>query len=76
MAACLAALVAEALALHGEMMLGHLLETATDFVTAANHPSGDCAFCLEPVVPAAAAGPAASPAYGVVKLGCYHCFHM
>ncbi|GAB4815582.1 hypothetical protein N2152v2_002628 [Parachlorella kessleri] len=78
LAACQQALHHEAASLRGEMMLGHLCETAIDLVTAANHPSGDCAFCLEPVS-AAGEGPAAgrhTPAFDVLKLGCYHCFHL
>lgn len=80
-AECLARLQGEAEALQGEMMLGHLCEEAIDFLTDANHPSGDCVFCLGPVGPAAGEAPAGhehalSPAYNVVKLDCFHCFHM
>ena len=79
-AECAALLAAEAAPLRGEMLLGHLCETALDFLTAANHPAGDCVFCLRPVGGAVAAaaggGGALSPAYDVLKLPCYHCFHL
>ena len=53
-------------ALPGEMVLGHLVEVATDLMTAANEPEGDCAFCLLRLD--------AAPA--VLRLDCYHCFHL
>lgn len=71
-ASCLASLQGEAQILQGELLLGHLCDLTTDFLTASNHPAGDCVFCLQPNILQPATG---SPAYRVVKLACYHSFH-
>jgi len=66
-AALLALLADEAAALGGEMVLGHLFETALDFLSAhdAPEPGAVCCFCMEP----------AAPAPACVRLPCFHCFH-
>jgi E3 ubiquitin-protein ligase RNF25 len=61
-----ASLRAEAGAMPGELVLGHLCETALDLLTELNAPEGSCAFCLDPLLPSP------SP---VLKLACFHCFH-
>lgn len=64
------ALSSEATALAGEMMLGHLCETARNLLTDMNSPEGDCVFCLEPM-----AEPGGYPGH-LQRLPCYHCFHL
>ena len=55
----------------GDPVLALLCETAFETLTDINHPDGDCAFCLTPVV-----GDPNDPAAPFMKLmGCYHCFH-
>ena len=66
-----AALRSEALSLRGELQLGHMVETATDLLAAANCPEGDCCFCLAPLAEAAAAGESGE----VLRLRCFHCYH-
>ena len=36
--------------LAGELQLGHLYELTLDLLSDANHPNGDCAFCLQPLL--------------------------
>lgn len=69
--------------LAGEMVLGHLCELALELMTAANHPSGTCAFCLEELISNSLATPslassstATNYAYSILKLPCFHCFHL
>jgi E3 ubiquitin-protein ligase RNF25 len=76
-------LQAEAENLVGEMVLGHLCELALDLLTEANHPNGNCIFCLEDVIGnqtitlASSNGSSSSaPSYQVLKLPCFHCFHI
>lgn len=73
-----AALAAEAACMAGELQLGHLCETAIELLTAANQPEGHCAFCLEPLLadhlPGGGGGGGAGSA--VLRLGCYHCYHL
>lgn len=47
-------LLQEATSMQGELCMGHLVQTAKDWLTAHNVPEGDCAFCLLPLVPVAA----------------------
>jgi hypothetical protein len=78
-AACIqlqAALQNEALNLVGEMILGHLCELALELITEANHPSGTCVFCLEDVVVNNNNDNTSWSAYHVLKLPCFHCFHI
>lgn len=56
----------EAAGLAGELSLGQLVETALELLSAANRPHGPCSFCLEPVA-------AGEP---VLRLACFHCYHM
>ena len=55
----------------GELMLGHLCETAKALLTDLNAPSGSCAICLEPLREAEGD----KPSVPVQKLPCYHCMH-
>lgn len=72
-----AALAAEAAALAGELSLGHLVETALDLLTEHNRPEGLCAFCLEPLPPPAnPAAPGQGQQHALLRLQCYHCFHL
>lgn len=66
-----ATLEREAACMAGEMMLGHLCETAKGLLTEFNRPEGSCAFCLEPLREQAD-DPANVP---IQKLPCYHCYH-
>ncbi len=68
--AVLDALCGEATALAGEMMLGHLCETARNLLTDMNSPEGDCVFCLEPL------SDPGGPSEQLQRLPCYHCFHL
>ncbi len=56
-------------ALAGEMILGHLCETAIDYLTEVNCPDGACIFCLEDL------SEAATSSTPVFMLPCYHTFH-
>lgn len=62
----------EANNLLGEMMLGSLIETAKDTMTAMNQPEGHCIFCLEGLVPEGS-----TPSQETLqRLPCYHCYHL
>lgn len=68
----IAQLSTEANNLLGEMMLGCLIETAKDTMTAMNQPEGHCIFCLEDLVPVGA-----TPSQETLqRLPCYHCYHL
>lgn len=68
----IAQLSTEANSLLGEMMLGCLIETAKDTMTAMNQPEGHCIFCLEDLVPEGA-----TPSQDTLqRLPCYHCYHL
>lgn len=67
-------LQAEASNLLGEMMLGSLIETARDVMTDINQPEGNCIYCLEGLVPAG--GDPDSQAQALLRLPCYHTFHL
>lgn len=72
-----AALASEAAALAGELSLGHLVETALDLLTEHNRPEGLCAFCLERLPdPSDPAAPGAERQGALLRLQCYHCFHL
>jgi E3 ubiquitin-protein ligase RNF25 len=60
----------------GEMMMGDLCEVLLDLLTEANHPDGDCCFCLFPLDHARGSpgGQSANDA-DVLKLPCFHAFH-
>lgn len=74
--AILAALSSEAQSMAGELILGHLCELALDLITGHNVPEGECAFCLEPLVPESnRSGGAIAVAPAVTKLVCFHAFH-
>jgi E3 ubiquitin-protein ligase RNF25 len=77
-AACIqlqAALQAEADNLVGEMVLGHLCELALDLLTDANHPTGNCIFCLNAILEGNSTTTGNLASYQVLKLPCFHCFH-
>ena len=79
-AALQASLASEAQNLAGEMVIGHLCELALDEITNLNHPTGNCIFCLEdlilqPLDDSTLKTSLVTPAYSVLKLPCYHCFH-
>ena len=61
----------EAGSMGGELMLGHLCETARTTLTEWNFPEGNCAICLEPL----RESPTESPGQPVQKLPCFHCLH-
>lgn len=67
-------LQAEASSLLGEMMLGSLIETARDVMTDINHPEGNCIYCLESLIPTVR--DQASDLQGLLRLPCYHTFHL
>ncbi len=50
-------------------MLGMLCEAARDQLTAMNSPEGACIFCLDELC-------SDSSSADLLKLPCYHCFHM
>ena len=62
----------EATAMAGEMMLGHLCETAKTRLTEMNSPEGDCAFCLLPLVEDGKHVGSKQ----LLKLACFHCYHL
>lgn len=64
-------LLREAQGMAGELMLGHLCETAKSLLTDLNAPEGDCAICLEPLVQP----PGSNLSPFVRKLPCFHCLH-
>ena len=66
-------LQAEASSLVGELMLGSLIETARDAMTAINQPEGNCIYCLEDLVPAD--WDPNKQVQGLLRLPCYHTFH-
>ncbi len=70
----LARLEAEAAELAGEPVLGHLVATAAELLTQFNVPGEACAFCLEPQEPEALPYPTRAPQ--LLRLPCYHCFHL
>ncbi len=75
----LSSLAALADDLRGEMMLGALCEEAVEQLTGANSPDGACTICMSDLDRAASgsdADTARARAEAVVKLPCYHCFHM
>ena len=62
----------EAHSLLGEMMLGSLIEAAKDVMTEMNQPEGHCIFCLEELV-----APQTKPSQEtLLRLPCYHCYHL
>lgn len=69
----------EAGAQAGELVLGHLVEVAADTLSELNHPEGHCIFCLEgmeaPAPPPSGRQDAAGGS-ALVKLPCYHVFHV
>ncbi len=65
-------LQAETKGLLGEMMLGSLIEAAKDAMTEMNQPEGHCIFCLEQFVPEGIS-PNQTP---LLRLPCYHCYHL
>lgn len=74
----------EAAALAGDMQLGALVDLAISLLTEQNRPEGHCAFCLEAVglegVGLDHVGQitehADNLAYAMMRLDCFHCFHM
>ena len=56
----------------GSMMLGMLCESARDQLTAMNRPEGACIFCLDELCDDSSSAAEAD----LLKLPCYHCFHM
>ena len=56
----------------GNMVLGLLIETARDLLTGMNAPEGDCIFCMNGL--SGEASTSGSPE--LMKLPCYHCFHL
>jgi E3 ubiquitin-protein ligase RNF25 len=56
----------EASELSGELVLGFLIEAATDLLDAANSPHGDCIFCMGQM----------DSTQEVFRLDCYHAFHL
>ena len=63
---------AEINGLLGEMMLGSLIEAAKDAMTELNQPEGHCIFCLEQLVPEGIN----SFQPPLLRLPCYHCYHL
>ena len=55
----------------GNMVLGLLIEAARDLLTAMNSPEGDCVFCMRSLMEASSFG-----SRELMKLPCYHCFHL
>lgn len=56
----------------GNMVLGLLIETARDVLTGMNNPEGDCIFCMNSLSDQAST----SGSGELMKLPCYHCFHL
>lgn len=56
----------------GNMMVGLLIETARDTLTAMNIPEGDCIFCMCPLSETSGT----IDSLELMKLPCYHCFHL
>lgn len=56
----------------GSMMLGMLCEAARDKLTSMNRPEGACIFCLDQLCNDSGSAAEAD----LLKLPCYHCFHM
>jgi hypothetical protein len=64
----------EAEASLGSMMMGLLVESARDTLTSMNRPEGDCIFCMSSL--SEEPGTSGRSDTDILKLPCYHCFHL